>query len=110
MPPVRRNQDHSVFLAPETKASLAATALDRDLCAEMRGLGGALTTGERARATLRLTTLSALLHSGAWLYSRLPLGGAANAAVLISAVAYFLLLIATHEMVHGTLLGYRTLA
>ena len=34
-------------LAPEKMASLAATALVRDLCAETRGLGGALTTGEK---------------------------------------------------------------
>ena len=92
-------------------ASLAATALVRDLCAEVRGLGGALTTSERARATLRLSTLSALLLGGAWLYWRLPLGGggAVIRAVLIAGVAYGLLLIATHEMVHGTLLGFRTL-
>ena len=57
---MRRDLDQTVFLAPETMASLAATALVRDLCAEMRGLGGALTTGEKARSTLRLTTLSAL--------------------------------------------------
>ena len=99
-----------MFLAPETMASLAATALVRDLCAEVRGLGAALTTSERARATLRLSTLSALLLGGAWLYWRLPLGGgAAIRAVLIAGVAYGLLLIATHEMVHGTLLGFRTL-
>jgi len=90
-------------------ASLAATALVRDLCAEMRDLGGALTTSERARSTLRLTALSALLLGGAWLYWRLPLGGAAIGAVLISGVAYGLLLIAPPEMVHGTLLGFRTL-
>ena len=57
---MRRNLDQTVFLAPEKMASLAATALVRDLCAETRGLGGALTTGEKARSTLRLTTLSAL--------------------------------------------------
>ena len=72
---MRRNLDQTVFLAPETMASLAATALVRDLCAEVRGLGAALTTSERARATLRLSTLSALLLGGAWLYWRLPLGG-----------------------------------
>jgi fatty acid desaturase len=47
--------------------------------------------------------LSALLVGGAWLYWRLPLGGAAIGAVLIAGVAYGLLLIATHELVHGTL-------
>ena len=89
-------------------ASLAATALVRDLCAVVRDLGAAPSPGERARASLRLTMLSALLLGGAWLYWRLPLGGAAIGAVLIAGVAYGLLLIATHEMVHGTLLGYRT--
>ena len=72
---MRRNLDQTVFLAPETMASLAATALVRDLCAEVRGLGGELTTSERARSTLRLTALSALLLGAAWLYWRLPLGG-----------------------------------
>jgi fatty acid desaturase len=48
--------------------------------------------------------LSALLLGGAWLYWRLPLGGAAIGAVLIAGVAYGLLLIATHELVHGTLM------
>jgi hypothetical protein len=48
--------------------------------------------------------LSALLLGGAWLYWRLPLGGAAIGAVLIAGVAYGLLLITTHVMVHGTLL------
>jgi fatty acid desaturase len=94
---------------PETMASLAATALVRDLCAVVRDLGAAPSPGERARASLRLTALSALLLGGAWLYWRLPLGGAAIGAVLIAGVAYGLLLIATHEMVHGTLLGYRAL-
>lgn len=90
-------------------ASLASTPLVRDLCAVVRDLGAALTTGEKARAALRLMALSALLLGGAWLYWRLPIGGAAIGAVLIAGVAYGLLLIATHEMVHGTLLGYRVL-
>jgi fatty acid desaturase len=58
---------------------------------------------------VRLALLGALLLGGAWIYWRLPLGGAAIAAVLIAGVAYALLLIATHEMVHGTLLGARIL-
>lgn len=91
----------------ETMASLAATALVCDLCAVVRDLGAAPTTGEKARTTLRLTALIALLLGGGWLYWRLPLGGVAIGAVVIAGVAYGLLLIATHEMVHGTLLGYR---
>lgn len=94
---------------PETMASLAATALVRDLCAAVRDLGAAPTTGEKARASLRLAALSALLLGGGWLYWRLPLGGEAIGAVFIAGVAYGLLLIATHEMVHGTLFGYRAL-
>jgi fatty acid desaturase len=90
-------------------ASLAATALFRDLCAVVKDLGAAPSRGERIRAILRLTMLTALLIGGSWLYWRLPLGGVAIGAVLIAGVAYGLLLIATHEMVHGTLLGYRTL-
>lgn len=93
----------------EVMVSLAATVLVRDLCAVVKELTAAPTIGERARATLRLTALSALLLGGAGLYWRLPLGGAAIGAVLIAGVAYGLLLIATHEMVHGTLFGYRAL-
>lgn len=89
-------------------ASLAATALVRDLCVAVRDLGAAPTPGERARATFRLIMLIALLLGGSWLYWNLPLGGAAIGAALIAGVAYGLLLIATHEMVHGTLLGYQT--
>ena len=98
-----------MYYLPETMTSLAATAGVHDLCAVVRDLGAAPTTGEKARSALRLTALCALLLGGAWLYWRLPIGGAAIGAVLIAGVAYGLLLIATHEMVHGTLLGYREL-
>lgn len=90
----------------EMMRSQAATDLVRDLCGAVRDLGGAPTPGERVRATLRLMTLSTLLLGGAWLYWRQPLGAVAFGAVVIAGVAYGLLLIAAHEMVHGTLLGY----
>ena len=98
-----------MYYLPETMTSLAATAGVHDLCAVVRDLGAAPTTGEKARSALRLTALCALLLGGAWLYWRLPIGGAAIGAVLIAGVAYGLLLIANHEIVHGTLQGYREL-
>jgi fatty acid desaturase len=83
------------------------TPLDRDLCAAVAELGGAPTGIERAWAVARLLGLGAVLIAGAWLYWLLPPGLAAVAVLLIAGVAYALLLIATHEMVHGTLLGWR---
>jgi fatty acid desaturase len=85
------------------------TALLRELCAAVGDLGGDLTLAERLRSGWRLVILAALLLGGSWLYWNLPLGGAAILAVLVAGVAYSLLLIATHEMVHGTLFGLQQL-
>ena len=84
---------------------MSNTALVRDLCAAVADLGAPPSAAERCWTALRLALLLALLLSGAWLYWQLPLGWAAIAALLIAAVAYALLLIATHEMVHGTCFG-----
>ena len=81
------------------------TALLHDLCFAVRDLGGELSLAERLLAGLRLVTLGLALLAGSWFYWRLPLGWLAIGAVLLAGVAYALLLIATHEMVHGTLLG-----
>jgi fatty acid desaturase len=80
--------------------------LVHDLCAELADLGGTLTMEERSWVLLRLVVLSALLISGAWLFWLMPLGWAALGVLLMAGVAYALLLIATHEMAHGTLLGW----
>ena len=82
-----------------------STALVRDLCAAVADLGGPASAAERCAAGLRLTALAAVLLGGAWLYWWLPLGWVAIAALLIAGGAYALLLIASHEMVHGTCLG-----
>ena len=79
--------------------------LVRELCAAVADLGGEHTRAERLQAALRLLILVVVLLGGSWLYWRLPLGWIAISAVLVAGVAYALLLIATHEMVHGTLLG-----
>ncbi|MFM7514370.1 MAG: fatty acid desaturase family protein [Cyanobium sp.] len=81
------------------------TALVRDLCAAVADLGAPASAAERGWTGLRLAALMAVLVGGAWLYWRLPLGWSAIAALLIAGVAYALLLIATHEMVHGTCFG-----
>ena len=81
------------------------TALVRELCAAVADLGAMPSHGERLWASLRLMLLTAVLLCAAWLYWVLPLGAAAISAVLLAGVAYGLVLIATHEMVHGTLLG-----
>jgi len=80
-------------------------ALVRDLCAAVADLGAPASAAERGWTGLRLAVLLAVLVGGAWLYWRLPLGWSAIAALLIAGVAYALLLIATHEMVHGTCFG-----
>ena len=80
------------------------TALVRELCAAVSDLGAMPNRRERLWAALRLVLLTAVLFSAAWLYWLLPLGWAAISAVLLAGVAYALVLIATHEMVHGTLL------
>lgn len=84
---------------------MSNSALVRDLCAAVADLGAPPSVAERFWTVLRLALLLALLLSGAWLYWQQPLGWAAIAALLIAAVAYSLLLIATHEMVHGTCFG-----
>jgi fatty acid desaturase len=83
------------------------TPLDRDLCAAVADLGGASTWGERAWTVARLFGLGGVLIGGSWLFWMLPLGVPTVAVLTMAGVAYALLLIATHEMVHGTLLGWR---
>ena len=85
------------------------TSLDRDLCAAVADLGGAASWRERAWTLVRLLVLSAVLIGGSRLFWLLPLGLPAVLPLVIAGVAYALLLIATHEMVHGTLLGWRRL-
>jgi fatty acid desaturase len=53
--------------------------------------------------------LSLLLTAGVAGYWLLPVGLAGLLVLLLAGVAYALLLIATHEMVHGTFLGWRSL-
>ena len=81
------------------------SAVVRDLCASVSDLSGPPTGGEQLKATTRLLGLALILGAGASAYWRLPLGIPAVAVLLGVGVAYALLLIATHEMVHGTLLG-----
>ena len=81
------------------------TTLVRELCAAVADLAGEHSRAERLQAALRLVLLAVVLLGGAWLFWRLPLGWIAVSSVLVAGVAYALLLIATHEMVHGTLLG-----
>ena len=75
----------------------------------MADLGDPPSSSERCLALLRLVSLIVVLFSGALLYWHLPLGWASISVLLISGVAYAFLLIATHEMVHGTFLGMRRL-
>ena len=81
------------------------SAVVRDLCASVSDLSGPPTGREQLKATARLLGLALILGAGASAYWRLPLGIPAVAVLLGAGVAYALLLIATHEMVHGTLLG-----
>ena len=79
--------------------------LVRELCTAVADLGGEHSRAERLQAALRLLILAVVLLGGSWLYWWVPLGCIAIGAVLVAGVSYALLLIATHEMVHGTLLG-----
>ncbi len=80
-------------------------AVVRDLCASVSDLSGPPTGREQLEATARPVGLALILGAGASAYWRLPLGIPAVAVLLGAGVACALLLIATHEMVHGTLLG-----
>jgi fatty acid desaturase len=82
------------------------TPLDRELCAAVADLGGAPSWIERAWTVARLLGLSGVLIGGSCLWMQ-PLGWPSGAMLIITGAAYALLLIATHEMVHGTLLGWR---
>ncbi|MFN7677644.1 MAG: fatty acid desaturase, partial [Cyanobacteriota bacterium] len=93
-------------------------ALDRALVRSVAHLQGPPTTAERLAATGRLLALALALWVGAVVYWLPPgglagLGGlpglAALAGLLIAGVAYALLLVATHEMVHGSFWGWRSL-
>lgn len=80
--------------------------LVRDLCAVVADLGDEPSRDERLFAVLQLGLLTALLLSFSWFYWWLPLSWTAVTAVLLAGMAYALILMATHEMVHGTWLGY----
>lgn len=100
--PRRWNQLSST--QPPVQSSVV-NALVGDLCAAVCDLSAPPSWRERLNSTARLLGLAAILAMGAWIYWRLPLGFSAVAILLMAGVAYALLLIATHEMVHGTLLG-----
>lgn len=78
-------------------------AVEADLRQAVRDLA-------QAPASLRLGGLRLLLFGGgliaaALLYWRTPSAAVAAAALLLAGVSYALVLIATHDAVHGTLLG-----
>ncbi|MFN9622754.1 MAG: fatty acid desaturase [Cyanobacteriota bacterium] len=83
--------------------------LNRDLARAVADLHGPASTAERLTALARLLALALVLAGGVVVYWALPAGGWGLAALLVAGVAYALLLIATHEMVHGTLLGCKRL-
>ena len=87
--------------------SLPVTPLIRELCSVVVDLGGTPTAAERFWALLRLIALTGALIAGVMLFWSLPLGLPALAVLVLSGVIYSLLFVATHEMVHGTLLGWR---
>ncbi len=84
-------------------------ALNHDLARAVVDLHGPASTGERFTALARLLALAFVLGGGVVVHWSLPAGGWGLAALFVAGVAYALLLIATHEMVHGTLLGCKRL-
>jgi fatty acid desaturase len=83
--------------------------LDRALVRAVADLHGPPTWGERTRSASRLFAFALLLVAGMTLYWWMPPGSVGFLALLLAGVAYALLLIATHEMVHGTLFGWPAL-
>jgi fatty acid desaturase len=79
--------------------------LDRLMVRAVADLQGPPTPGERLATGGRLIILSVVLVVGAILYWILPASGWGLVALISAGLAYALLLIATHEMVHGTLFG-----
>lgn len=83
--------------------------LDQLLVKAVADLHGPATWVERLASAGRLLGLLLLLVAAMAAYWLLPAGFAGCLVLLLAGVAYALLLIATHEMVHGTLLGWRSL-
>jgi len=83
--------------------------LDRWLVKAVADLHGPPSWAEQLAAAGRLLGLSLLLAAGVAGYWLLPVGLAGLLVLLLAGVAYALLLIATHKMVHGTFLGWRSL-
>jgi fatty acid desaturase len=83
--------------------------LDLLLVKAVADLHGPITWVERLASAGRLLGLLLLLVAAIAAYWLLPAGFAGCLVLLLAGVAYALLLIATHEMVHGTLLGWRSL-
>lgn len=77
-----------------------------ELRKQLHDLAVPLSIQERLLIVLRLLILSALLLAGVWSFFVFPLTLASLALLLVSGIAYALLFMATHEMVHGTLLGW----
>ena len=71
----------------------------------MVDLSRPLSLSERLFVLLRLVLLSTVLVAGVWFFFVWPLGPVSVTLLLVSGLAYALLFIATHEMVHGTLFG-----
>lgn len=83
--------------------------LDRALVRAVADLQGPATAAERVAAGGRLLALALALGGGAAVYWLRPADLAGLAALLLAGAAYAFLLIASHEMVHGTWIGWRSL-
>ena len=83
--------------------------LDLLLVKAVADLHGPPTWVDRLASAGRLLGLLLLLVGAMAAYWLLPAGFAGSLVLLLAGVAYALLLIATHEMVHGTLFGWRSL-
>jgi fatty acid desaturase len=84
-------------------------ALDRALARAVADLQGPPSAAERVAAIGRLLALALAFGVGAAGYGLRPADLMGLAALMLASVAYALLLIASHEMAHGTWLGWRGL-
>ena len=103
--PLHQQGPHGLEQAPSSPL-----AVNRELVQSVADLHSPQTGAERWAASLRVALLALGLTFGAALYWLLPPSVGGLAALVLAGVAYALLLIASHEMVHGTLLGWPSLS
>jgi fatty acid desaturase len=92
-------------LAVPSLRPLSPSLIAASLSSELRAAGADLANTSWRLGVLRLLLPGLLLVLGSWFYWTTTNSYLGLLAVIIAGVAYALLLICTHEAIHGTLLG-----